>query len=393
MKVLHVTLSYKSAPALGGPDLTVYKLCTGLVHQGLEIDVVCTNLATKTTVIEPGTFEREVEGVRARYMDTRKLLSLGRNSFGVYYIHGFKKHLERVIRNYDLVHFHGFRDYETVVGSGVAARAGVPYLIHPRGTLPYQGHSILAKSIFDRFIGRRILRKASRVIALSQREVESFAALGVPEARVDVVNNGIESLDYVPDGKGEAFRAKHGIQEKYIILYFGRIHVIKGIDHLVRATAQLRREGFDVAAVVVGSDEGYAATLRAIAQQEAFGSLYILPAVPASGKREVLGAPNAMVYAAEVEDFGVSAFEGVMSGIPTVVAEETGCGEIFRRLDCGWQVPYGNVDRHVEVLRWILENQDAAKVRTTAARPVLEASLSWVGVASKVIETYRKVLG
>jgi glycosyltransferase involved in cell wall biosynthesis len=392
MKALHLSLSYNSAPALGGPDLTVYKLCTELVRQGLEVDVVCTNLATKTSVIQPITFQREVEAVHALYMDTRKLLPLGKNSFGLYYMRGFKRHMENIVRNYDVVHIHGFRDYESVVGSWVAAAAGVPYLIHPRGTLPYQGHSILAKSVFDLLLGRSILRKASRVIALSHREVESFTALGVAPERIDVVNNGIEAKDYTLAQNADAFRAKHGIQEKYIILYFGRIHAIKGIDHMVRAAAQLRREGFDVAAVAVGTDEGYSETLRMIAQEEGFGNLYILPVVAASGKHEVLSAANAMVYAAEVEDFGVSAFEGVMSGIPTVVAEATGCGEIFRRLDAGYLVPYGNVPKHVETLRWILENPEAARARTLAARPVMEASLSWSGVASKVIETYRKVV-
>jgi hypothetical protein len=64
MRVLHVTLSYYSAPALGGPDKSVYKLCTELKRLGIHIDVVCTNLANKYDAIKKGSFEREIEGVR-----------------------------------------------------------------------------------------------------------------------------------------------------------------------------------------------------------------------------------------------------------------------------------------------------------------------------------------
>ena len=391
MRVLHLSLSFKSAPALGGPDLTSYKLCTSLRRQGVEVDVLCTNLASKTTVIQPTTFERDIEGVHVTYLATRKLIPLGRRSFGLYYMPELGPMLQRIAGNYDVIHLQGYRDFVSLVGHRAAAAAGVPYVIHPRGTLPYQGHSLIAKTTFDRLIGRRMIDQAAALIAFSPREIDSFVELGADRSKIHVVHNGVDTADYDPRASGAAFRERYGIREHLVVLYFGRVHQIKGIDHLLRATAALSRAGFDVAAVVVGPDEGFGATLKRIAEQENFDHFYMVPPVSGKGKQGVFGAADALVYAAAVEDFGVSAFEGVLSGVPTVVAAGTGCGQIVQRLDCGSLVPYGDVSALAGVLRGILEDPSGARARTLAARPRVAAQLDWNDIGAQVCRIYEAI--
>ncbi len=392
MRVLHFSLSYRSASALGGPDLTVYKLCTALSKRGVKVDVICTNLASKTSVLQAETFERTVDGVHVTYLATRKLIPLGRNSFGLYYLPELRSLLRSVAGRYDVMHFHGYRDYISVIGAEQAAAAGVPYVLHPRGTIPYQGHSVAAKTVFDRTVGRRMIRNAAALIALSDREVESYLDLGADPAKIHVVHNGMESKDYDPAASGVAFRTRHGIAEQIIILYFGRVHAIKGIDHMLRAVARLRRTGLDVAAVVVGPDEGYGATLTQIAREEQFEHLYLIPTVSGpQAKQEVFGATDVLVYAAAVEDFGVSAFEGILSGVPTIVSAGTGCGEIVASLDAGTLVHYGDVDELEQALTQILAAPQSARAYTLAARARVIAALDWDQVVAQVQRLYERI--
>ncbi len=392
VNALHVTLSYNSAPALGGPDLTAYKLCTVLRAQGVKVDVLCTNLASRNAVLQPNSFERDVEGVWVRYLATRKLMPLGRHSFGLYYVPELRALLRREIGNYDVIHVHGFRDYMTFVTCQEARRTRVPYVIHPRGTLPYQGHSLVAKTIYDWTFGRRFLCGAARLIALTDREARSFGELGAAMQRVRVIYNGIEAKDYDPHASGEQFRREHDIREQFIVLYFGRIHMIKGIDHMTRAVAQLCRAGLDVAAVVVGPDEGFGNTVRRIASQERFDHLYILPPVRGKQKQDVFAAADVLVYAAQIEDFGVAAFEGILSGVPTIVASNTGCAEVVQRFNAGFVVPYGNIREIVSTIRCILADPDNARHRTLASRSEVVAALDWPDIARRVRALYAEVV-
>jgi glycosyltransferase involved in cell wall biosynthesis len=392
MRVLHLTLSFHSAPSLGGPDLTSYKLCRALTERGVEIEVICTNLASKTDVIQPGSFERQIDGMRVRYLETKKLFPLGRNSFGLFVIPELNRILSEEVDRFDLVHLTGYRDFQSVVGSYQAKQKGIPYLIHPRGTIPYQGHSLLAKFVFDKTLGRRMIKGAAAFIALSQRETHSYRALGADMSRVYIVHNGIEVKEYRCDVNGDTFRRKHNIKEKNVVLYFGRIHFTKGIDQMLRAVAHLARAGVDIAAVVVGPDEGYRSYLIDLAKKLDFRGLYFIPTVSGEEKQQVFGAADILVYAAKFEEFGVSAFEGVLSGVPTIVTRGTGCGEIMQGFDAGYLVDYGDIEGMSRTISSILEDPKAAKARTLKGRENVIRSLPWSEIGRKVHEIYSEIL-
>ncbi len=391
MRALHVTLSYKSAPALGGPDLTVYKLCTALHRRGVQIDVICTNLATKTKTIQPHSFTRDVEGVHAHYLATRKLIPLGRHSFGLFHMPELGPVLRETIGCYDIVHIHGYRDYPSLVAYEWCRKAHVPFLIHPHGTVAFHGHSQIAKALFDRIYGQRMLRDAAGLLALSGYEAEQFRVFGGDPAKIILVPNGIDTADYDPNTSGEAFRRRYGIGERFVVLYLGRVDVIKGIDHMVRAVAVLRREGWDVAAVVVGPDEGFGRTLKQVASAEGFQHFYLLPTVSGREKLEAFGAADALVYASSTEGFGMVALEGILSGVPTVVAAGSGCGEIVGRLNAGFLTNHGDIGQLASILRNILQRPQAARNYTLAARPRVVAALDWSDIAAQVHGLYEQV--
>lgn len=104
------------------------------------------------------------------------------------------------------------------------------------------------------------------MFALSKKEVEQYKAMGVPDDKITVIPNGIDLSEYEdlpPRGK---FRAKYGISEdRKIILYLGRIHKIKGIDFLIEAYANLVKNKFnDALLVIAGPDDGCLRKLQAL---------------------------------------------------------------------------------------------------------------------------------
>jgi glycosyltransferase involved in cell wall biosynthesis len=59
------------------------------------------------------------------------------------------------------------------------------------GSLPRIGDWRRLKWIYDVFFGHRLLRDASKVIALSNAEAEQYKAMGVPEWKIAIIPNGI----------------------------------------------------------------------------------------------------------------------------------------------------------------------------------------------------------
>lgn len=392
MRVLHFALAYKSAPALGGPNYSVYRLCTELHRRGVEVDVIATNLISKEAIAGPYSTETHIEGVNVRYLVTKKLISMTKHSFGVYYIPELWSLLRRDISRYDILHFHGYRDYMTLVGAIQAMHFKVPYIIQPRGTMVTAGYNEVPKSAFDLVIGNRMLRRASRLVALSEREARHFTQKGVAPDQVSIVYNGLDTDDYQCPVDSRQFRDAHGITEKYIIMYLGRIHQIKGVDHMVRAVAALRGEGLDVCAVVVGPDEGFASVLQEIASEENFSHLYMLDAVTGHEKTAALSAASVFVYASKVEEFGLSAFEAILCGTPVIVSQDTGCGGIFADLGVGRQVPYGNLEQMSSVIKNILETEPKERQRIMQAKERIATTLSWPAIAAKMQQNYADIV-
>lgn len=84
-----------------------------------------------------------------------------------------------------------------------------------------------------------------------------YKQLGVSENKIVVISNGIdiESFKNLPEHR--QFKKKYHIREKYIILFLGRVHKIKGIDFLIKSFSKLVKEIDDVALVIAGPDDGY----------------------------------------------------------------------------------------------------------------------------------------
>ena len=102
-----------------------------------------------------------------------------------------------------------------------------------------------------------MFKYASRVIALTEAEVEQYKEVGVDTAKIEVVPNGINLSEYedLPE-KGE-FRGKYDIKpDERIILYLGRLNKIKAPDLLIKSFAELSNEMKCVKLVMVGPDDG-----------------------------------------------------------------------------------------------------------------------------------------
>ena len=78
--------------------------------------------------------------------------------------------------------------------------------------------------------------------------------------KINVVYNGVDPAKYDPDrisrSKVEEIRAHYGIKpDEYMILFIGRIVVVKGVDRLVQAMVSVRKKIPKARLVIVGTSD------------------------------------------------------------------------------------------------------------------------------------------
>jgi len=174
--------------------------------------------------------------------------------------------------NFDIIHIHDARSFQGICTYLWDKIKQVPYVFQPHGSfllsIPEPYGLKMLKIYLDKLVSSKIVKNASKIIALSSFEAEQYKRMGVPEEKIAIIPNGIDLSEYAELPPKGSFKKKFNIPEdKKIILYLGRIHKAKGIGLLIRAYAHLKNEMKDgnTILVIAGPDDEYLSEARNLA--------------------------------------------------------------------------------------------------------------------------------
>jgi glycosyltransferase involved in cell wall biosynthesis len=316
MKILQVLPFF--TPARGGSATAPYNISKHLAKRGHEVTVFTTDFE----------FDEEY----AKSLDSVRVVPFHCiTNVGLMLISPtMKRQLKKEIKDFDVIHMHNFRSYQNIIVHRYARKCGVPYVLQAHGSvLPFFQKQRL-KKIFDLFFGYKILRGASKVIALTKTEVEQYKKMGVDEDKIEIVPNGIDLSEYENLPERGGFRKKYSISDdEKIILYLGRLHKIKGVDLLVKAFADLIKELDDVRLVIAGPDDGFLSTLKGQIDDLKIGDR-ILFTGPLYERDELEAYVDADVYVlpSVYEIFGITVIEACTCGTPVIVTDRCGIADV-----------------------------------------------------------------
>ena len=147
------------------------------------------------------------------------------------------------IANFDILHLHSVFLWPTSAAAQAARRAGVPYVLSPRGMLVedlIRRKSSLAKRAWITLFERRNIEQAAAVHLTSEIEASELRALGFRHTRLAVVANGID----LPRGPAQQRIRLRVKRARPYVLFLGRLNWKKGLDRLIPAMKRSRMQTF-----------------------------------------------------------------------------------------------------------------------------------------------------
>lgn len=243
---------------------------------------------------------------------------------------------------------------------------------------------------------RRAHGTAARVVTLSAGMAARVRAQGAPEDRVRVIWNWADGERIFPvPAAANPFRQRHGLGERFVLLYSGNVGLAHDLSGLVEAMRRLEARCPRLVLLVVGAGGGLPEVRRRAA---GLGNVRFLPRQPREELAESLSAADLHCVALRpgLEGLVVPSklYGALAAGRPVLYLGPPGCevARTVRELDAGWIVdqtdPAAIAERLAEVYAHPPTTATTARLRAAFTRELdrSRAVARWEGLLGEVVE-------
>jgi glycosyltransferase involved in cell wall biosynthesis len=267
-----------------------------------------------------------------------------------------------------------------------------PYVVCPAGALPIFGRSRNLKRLYNHLIGREIILHANDCIAISPDEVEQFKSYGVQPGKVTVIPNGINADDF-SESDGKRFRARYGIGSAPMILFMGRLNIIKGPDILLKAFCRCSQheklKSYHL--VFAGPDEGMLNELKRAASESGLSEkVHFTGHISGDEKSDAYHAADFLAIPSRREAMSIVVLEAGITGTPVLMTDQCGFGDVAAV--AGGMVVEASVDGLQEGLRAMTDNPEKLKIMGKNLEEFTREHFLWDHVVNRYIELFSKIM-
>jgi glycosyltransferase involved in cell wall biosynthesis len=215
-------------------------------------------------------------------------------------------------------------------------------------------------------------------VAVSASTRDDLVRRGLDPARIQVVENGVDTARFVPLGDGARF-------EEPTVLYLGRLKRYKRVDLLLDAVAALRERDRTPVRLLVAGEGDRRAALERRARRLGLGdeAVRFLGFVPEEEKLRLLQRSWVHVLVSEKEGWGITVLEAAACGTPSVASDAPGLRDSVLDGRTGLLVPHGRVGALADSIRRLLVDAGERGEMGRAARAFAEG-LTWERAAARL---------
>lgn len=371
MRVLHVVTLISPDGAYGGPVRVATNQARALHSAGN--DVLLIGGARGYGEGESPAF---LSDVKHRLFASR--VAIPGVGFAGYAAPSMLDWIRRHGRDFDVAHVHLARDLTVLPAAMLLQRLGVPTVLQTHGMV--DPSSKPAARLLDALATRRTMRRAKRILFLTETEREDLHAVAGPDLVTGELVNGVP----IPHDSGPRDH-KRPLE----VAFIARLHPRKRALIFAKSALDLIPRYPEVTFSIAGPDEGSGDELRHLhVTAGSPPSLRISGALPPEDVSGRLSEIDLYVLPSIDEPFPMSILEAMSHGKPVIVTRSCGLAPAIERAEAG--IVVGN--EQGELTHAIQTFLDSAELRVKAgakARKLIEDHFSIDAIAASLEAIYR----
>ena len=387
-------------PDLGGAEVGLHNIACKLIERGL-----------RPVVMAPASHVRRLRGdgwrlpYELRALPPKAWTLLRRSPALGFFV--LDRYFAWMQARYRFDCWHCTMGYPTGVALVHFARkrADIRYLIRCAGEDiqcdPEIGYGARLDPAIDKMV-RDHLPGAQMLIAISDSVAEEYRAIGVAEARIRHVPNGVDLARFEGALDRRAVRARHGLDpDAFLFLSVGRNYPKKNYGRLIEAVARLAGDTdrpFQLQIVGNGVPElteqvnglGLSGRIKLADQIGGAEAGNGVPWLPSGELVALYRSADAFVFPSLIETFGIAIVEAMAAGLPVIVGDSPGCRDIVRRGRDGLMVPARDAEALAAAMSTLMSDDGVRRAYAAKAK-ARARDFSWDTVVDAYTALYAEL--
>ena len=393
-------LSYHTSPLTqpgtgdgGGMNVYVRELSTALARLGHDVDVF-----TRRDDVDRGASVLVEPGFRVHYVTAGPPRPLERTELPTY-VEAFTDAVADHFRNEGVpAAIHANYWLSGQAGHRLKHEFSVP-LITTFHTLEHvKASTFEIESPARAREESRIVGCSDAVLASCDVEAEQIIRhYGADPARVHVVALGVEHAFFAPGYRPQARVALGFDPARALLVFVGRLQLLKGVDLALETLIELRARGRDVHLAIVGGPSGPTgkATLDQLRRRVHESGTVDAVSFVAPQPHELLStwfrAADVTLVPSRAESFGLVALESSACGTPVVASRVGGLTTLVESGVSGVLVEDRSASRWADAVEWVTNEDRATTLSTNAV--LLAREYTWRSAATSVAALSESLAG
>jgi colanic acid biosynthesis glycosyl transferase WcaI len=237
-----------------------------------------------------------------------------------------------------------------------------------------------------------IYHHARRIFAISDEFSENLQDKGVPATQIEVIPNFVDTDFIRPLPRRNAFAAKHGLNDKFVVLYAGNVGLSQGLEVVLDA-AELLRGQPDVLFQIVGAGSSKA-ELMAEAERRQLPNVRFLPLQAEADVPELYASCDVALIPLRrglaQNSVPCKTYSIMSSARPYIASVDEGSNvwKLTERVDCGVCIPPEDAPALAEAVLQLRSNEKRRRLMGLNGRDYVELHFA----RDVVTQRYRQAL-
>jgi glycosyltransferase involved in cell wall biosynthesis len=203
------------------------------------------------------------------------------------------------------------------------------------------------------------LKEADKIQVLSSFAKRTFMEAGIPEEKLYLLPLGVDTTIFYPEPIQQA--------EKFIVLYVGRIHPLKGIHYLLESFSYLRLPNAELWLIGSVSQE-----MQPLLNRYVGDSIRYLGAKSHVELRTYYNQASVVVFPTLLDSFGLVILEAMACGKPVIATTHSAAPDIMSGNNIGFLIPPFSSEAIAEALeKTYLMRDDLVEMGRAAYQHIL----------------------